>query len=96
MSEAVNLVEKLDDAKAQGKKVVGCHTYQAIQNLVNSKYLTSFPRSITRASLKRYYIDGVTSAKLRGPRPKVSQTLVKSVNLHASTLQVSGTGEAKP
>lgn len=68
------------------KVVVGCKTYQAICDIVNVKYLTSFSRSIARTSLKRYYTDGVTSAKPRGPRPKVSDTLVNAVNLHASMM----------
>ena len=96
MAEAVSLVKELEIAKLSGQKVVGCKTYQAICNLVNGKYLTSFSRSITRTSLNRYYTDGVTSAKSRGPRPKISDTLVKAVSLHASMMQVSGTGEAKP
>ena len=63
---------------------------------MNGKYLTSFKRTITRTLLRRYYDSGKAKAKSRGPKPKVSDTLIKAVNLHASMMQVSGTGEAKP
>ena len=96
MVEALRLLHEMEDAKMRGKKMPGCTSMQSICNLVNEKYLSANTRRITRTSLRRYSNNGHTTARPRGPKPKVSDTLIKAVGLHASMMQVSGTGEAKP
>ena len=51
-------------------------------------FLTSIKKS--RSPLRRYYRIGTSEAKPRGPKPKISKTLLIAINLHTSMMQVSG------
>ena len=89
-------MQEFEDARVKGIKVIVCQSQDKICSLVNSKYLSNFDKRISRTSLCRYYRIGTSEAKPRGPKPKMSKTILKAINLHTSMMQVSGTGEANP
>ena len=96
MEEAFGLVQDLEDAMIKGIKVIVCQSQDKICSLVNSKYLSNFDKIISRTSLPPYYRIGTSEVKPRVPKPKISKTLLKAINIHTSMMQVYGNGEAKP
>ena len=96
MEEAFGLVQELEDARIKRIEVIGCQSQDEICSLVNRKYLSNFNKRIPRTYLRCYCRIGASEAKPRGPKPKISKTLLKAMNLHTSMMQVYGAGEANP